>query len=80
MIPFEWSWLDSLPGREAAEVRFALAYVSQHNHGASGHLAMTTLAKVATIAAELARQADGIDVAGVQSALNKMSVAPSPPR
>ena len=43
-------WLKVLDPREAMEVRHALDYVARFNHGTPGHMDLTVIAKLATIA------------------------------
>lgn len=43
----------ALDAREQAHVKFSLVYTQQFNHGASGHLDYTVIAKLAQMVARL---------------------------
>ncbi len=58
----KYTWLDQLDPREQMEVLHALDYVAHFNHGASGHLAMTVIAKLAVITDHLMSQAVAVDI------------------
>ena len=47
VIRSEKNWHDGLSEREIQEVRFAMTYYHDFNHGTSGHLAYTVIAKLA---------------------------------
>ena len=41
----------TLDARESAHIKFALMYAQQFNHGASGHIDLTVIAKLAQMLA-----------------------------
>ena len=73
-------WMKVLEQRERMEILYALNYIAQFNHGTSGHLGLTTLAKVAQIAthAMIALEVVGHEITEpeLESWLNRLSVAP----
>ncbi len=79
-------WLQVLTNREAEEVRFAVDYVAQHNHGTPGHMSLTVIAKLAAIVTGAIQLLDDeleeydmdlcVNPGHVESWLNAMSVAP----
>jgi hypothetical protein len=75
-----YDWMKVLEQRERMEILYALNYIAQFNHGTSGHLGLTTLAKVAQIATHAlnALEVVGHEISEVEleSWLAVMSVAP----
>jgi hypothetical protein len=53
------SWYLELDEREQKEIRFALFYVDYFDHGTSGHLGYTVIAKLADKLSELTKTKDG---------------------
>lgn len=74
-------WMNVLEQRERMEILYALNYIAQFNHGTSGHLGLTTLAKVAQIATHAMNALEyvvghEITEPELESWLNHLSVAP----
>ena len=53
-----YNWIKNFEERELSEIRFARAYARHFDHGTSGHLAMTIIAKLSEKLCEIEREAE----------------------
>lgn len=79
-------WLSELSDREANEIRLALDYVQNYNHGTPGHMDLLVIAKLANIVATMIEayqtclEADGLLMSKgmIHNIIDGMLIAPKP--